>query len=68
MRLAAEILADIRAQGLEPGARLRSERELASGYGVAYQTLRKAMKVLAERGIVESVHGQGTYVRKVPPE
>ncbi len=43
--------------------RLPSERDLASEYGVAYGTVRRAMEVLRERGLVESVHGRGTFVK-----
>jgi GntR family transcriptional regulator len=44
--------------------RLSAERDLASEYGVAYGTVRRAMEVLRERGLVESVHGRGTFVRE----
>ncbi len=46
--------------------RLPSERSLADEYGVAYTTVRHAMEVLRERGIIVTVHGRGTFVR--PPE
>ena len=46
--------------------RLPSERDLASEYGVAYGTVRRAMEVLRERGLVESVHGRGTFVKADP--
>jgi GntR family transcriptional regulator len=65
-QIADEIEADILAEDLEPGTRLRSERELAVAYGCAYVTLRKAIAVLRERGIVETRHGQGTYVIRKP--
>jgi DNA-binding GntR family transcriptional regulator len=45
------------------GARLLSERALAEYYEVAFNTIRGAMKVLRERGLVESVHGRGTFVK-----
>ena len=43
--------------------RLPAERDLASEYGVAYGTVRRAMEVLRERGLVQSVHGRGTFTR-----
>jgi DNA-binding GntR family transcriptional regulator len=43
--------------------RLPAERDLASEYGVAYGTIRRAMEVLRERGLVETVHGRGTFVK-----
>jgi len=43
-------------------ARLPPERELASDYGVAYDTVRRAMALLRERSLIITVHGRGTYV------
>jgi GntR family transcriptional regulator len=65
VQVADKISADIKAEGLKPGTRLRPERELATTYEVAYATLRKAMGVLRERGVIETVHGQGTYIKSV---
>lgn len=45
--------------------RMPSERALAEEYGVAYGTVRRAMALLRERGLVESVHGRGTFA--TPP-
>jgi GntR family transcriptional regulator len=43
-------------------AKLPSERSLAEEYGVAYTTVRHAMALLRERGVIITVHGRGTYV------
>ena len=48
----------------QPGSRLPPERELASEYGCAYNTLRRAMSVLRERGLIITMHGRGTYVAR----
>jgi DNA-binding GntR family transcriptional regulator len=65
--LVAEDIADRIASGeLAPGTRLRSERDLAEHYGRSYGTVRRAMEVLRERGLIETVHGRGTYVRAQP--
>jgi GntR family transcriptional regulator len=61
-RVADDIAARIRSGELKPGARLLSERALAERYEVAYGTVRRAMKELREAGLVESVHGRGTFV------
>jgi GntR family transcriptional regulator len=66
--VADHIIARVRAGELRPGARLRSERDLAEEYGVAYLTVRRAMAVLRERGYVETVHGKGTFVTDPLPE
>jgi DNA-binding GntR family transcriptional regulator len=50
----------------EISVRLPSERGIAEEYGVAYTTVRHAMAVLRERGLIVTVHGRGTYVK--PPE
>jgi GntR family transcriptional regulator len=46
--------------------KLPSERSFAEEYGVAYTTVRHAMALLRERGIIVTVHGRGTFV--TPPE
>jgi GntR family transcriptional regulator len=59
-------VADLLAARIEAGeltGRMPAERDLAADYGVAYGTVRRAMEVLRERGLVESVHGRGTFVR-----
>jgi Bacterial regulatory proteins, gntR family len=40
--------------------------ELAQHYGVAKMTVRRALEVLRERGIVQTLHGRGSVVVKVP--
>ena len=43
--------------------KLPSERSFAEEYGVAYTTVRHAMALLRERGLIVTVHGRGTYVK-----
>jgi len=42
--------------------KLPAERALADDYGVAYVTLRHAMQVLREQGLIVTIHGRGTFV------
>jgi GntR family transcriptional regulator len=42
--------------------KLPAERALAEEYEVAYQTLRHAMQVLRERGLIITRQGRGTFV------
>ena len=42
--------------------RLPAERDLARELGVAYQTMRHAMKVLRDRGLIITRQGRGTFV------
>ena len=62
LRVAEDIAARIASGELAPGTRLRSERDLAEYYGMAYGTIRHAMKILRERGLIKTVHGRGTFV------
>jgi GntR family transcriptional regulator len=48
--------------------KLPSERSFAEEYGVAYTTVRHAMALLRERGIIVTVHGRGTFVTPREPE
>ncbi len=52
----------VRIEAGEIVHRLPSERDLAKEYGVAYQTVRHAMKVLRERGLIITRQGRGTFV------
>jgi DNA-binding GntR family transcriptional regulator len=55
-------MARITSGELAPGAQLPAERELAAEYGVSYDTIRRASALLRERGLIETVHGRGTFV------
>lgn len=69
VRLANHIEARIRAGELSLGRRLPAERDQAAEYGVAYMTVRRAMKELRERGLIRSVLGRGTYImEELPPQ
>lgn len=61
---AADHIAACIADGrLEAGEQLPSERYLSDDWEIGYQTVRHAMDVLRERGLVVSRQGKGTYVR-----
>lgn len=51
-----------------PGDKLPTERELAQSHGVSRIPVREAMKILEQRGIVESKHGSGNYVKSIDEE
>lgn len=54
----------IRVNGAEcrVGDVLPGEKALAEQYGVSRMTIRKAVDMLIEWGLVERRHGSGTYV------
>lgn len=60
--LIERISAMIRTGELVPGNRLPPERKLAEMFGVSRNSLRQAFQALAERGIIESRQGDGTYL------
>ncbi len=63
----AELAADLRGRILrgqwQPGEALTAESELARTYGVALGTIRQAIALLVERGMLERRHGKGTFVK-----
>ena len=67
VRVAADIAARIASGELGPGTRLRSERDLAAHYGVAYGTMRRAMQHLREQNLIVTIHGRGTFVAQDRP-
>lgn len=62
VQIADDITGRITSGELRPGARLLSERALAEYYGRSYQTVRRAMEVLRERGLIVTIQGRGTFV------
>jgi GntR family transcriptional regulator len=42
--------------------KLPAERALAEEYEVSYTTVRHAMAVLRDRGLVVSIHGRGSFI------
>ena len=56
----------IRAGRWQPGTRLPSENELVNGLGVSRMTVHRALRELTQEGLLERVHGLGTFVAKPP--
>jgi GntR family transcriptional regulator len=61
-RVAEALAADIAAGRLKAGDQIPSERAIAEEMGVSRMTARHALRVLSERGVVQSRVGQGTFV------
>jgi GntR family transcriptional regulator, transcriptional repressor for pyruvate dehydrogenase complex len=53
---------------LQAGQRLPAERELAAQLGVSRPSLREAIRALIALNILESRHGEGTFVSSLEPE
>ena len=61
-RIVEQIERSILTGQLKPGDQLPPERDLAGQFGVSRTAIREAMKVLREKGLIESQHGRGTFV------
>jgi GntR family transcriptional regulator len=61
--LASALRQRILAGEWPPGHALPAETTLASEHGVALGTLRRALDVLDDQGLIERRHGRGTFVR-----
>lgn len=65
-QVAAEIRNGIAEGEYKPGAPLPSEAQLIERYGVSRPTVRKAIAALRAEGLIEVIHGKGSYVRALP--
>ena len=64
--LADRLLDAIREQGLQPGDRLPSEREIGERYGVSRTVVREAVRNLAGRNVVRTRRGASPTVAAFP--
>lgn len=62
VQLADRIGEQISSGDLPAGSKLPSELEMADEYGIARLTARRTMRLLAERGLVKTLPGKGTFV------
>lgn len=65
--IADEYRAKIQSGSLAAGARLPGERLLSEERGVAIETVRRAYRLLIQEGLIEQLHGKGTFVRAWKP-
>ncbi|MCR4777627.1 MAG: GntR family transcriptional regulator [Lachnospiraceae bacterium] len=62
MAVVKGIKRQIELKELKPGEKVQSENELSKQYGLSRQTIRHALSVLVDEGILRSRQGSGTYV------
>ena len=62
IQLAQWIREKIQADGLEKGDKFYTEYALTELFGVSRQTVRQAINVLINEGVLESRQGSGTYI------
>jgi len=48
---------------LQPGDKLPSQLKLSQSFGVGSRSVREAVKALESRGLVETIHGKGVFVK-----
>lgn len=64
----AGVLRDrISTGSLPPGRRLPSEKDLHDEFGLARETVRRALALLRNEGLIEVRLGHGTFVTEAPP-
>jgi len=61
-RITERLIAAIRSGELSAGQKLPSETELAASLCVSRNILREAIKTLEMFGVIESIHGRGTFL------
>jgi DNA-binding GntR family transcriptional regulator len=64
VQLANELRARIESGDLEPGQPIPSESYLQQEHGVSRGTVREAVAILREQGLVVTIQGRGTYVAR----
>ncbi|MFF1769126.1 GntR family transcriptional regulator [Streptomyces sp. NPDC058249] len=63
-QIADDLRRSIREGERKPGERLPSETRLAEHYRRSVPTVRDALRLLREEGLIEKVHGRGNFVRR----
>lgn len=57
------LIRDIAAGRLLDGERLPPERDMAESLHTSVGTLRKSLKILEQKGMLQRIHGSGNYIR-----
>lgn len=63
-KVAAHLIVRIKAGEFPPDAMLPSERALVEYYGVALNTVRRALDELRDRGLIVTLAAKGTFVKR----
>ena len=68
MRLADDILSYIRETQIRPGMRIPSERKLAEMFHTSRASVREAVRILHNKGIIDIQVGNGMYLKETLSE
>ncbi len=60
----SDVLAELATRDLGPGGAIPSERDLMATYDVSRATVRKSIDSLVAGGLLEKIHGKGTFVAR----
>jgi GntR family transcriptional regulator len=66
-QVASLVRAQIQSGELAPGAKVPTEAELSGRYAASRNTIRLALDVLRNEGLIVSQQGRGSFVRTEPP-
>ena len=66
LQLADKIRDEIKSGKIIPGEKLMSENEMANYYRIGRLTIREALSVLVNEGLLAKQHGKGTFCIAVP--
>ena len=61
-----DITASIHAGTLKPGDKLPSIAQLVEQYGISATMIKFALRILGERGLIETHQGKGSFVAEPP--
>ncbi|MES2211408.1 MAG: GntR family transcriptional regulator [Chloroflexota bacterium] len=64
VQVADAVQREIEAGRPGPGEPIASESYMGQTYGVARGTVRRAVALLVERGLVVTIQGRGSYVKR----
>ena len=68
IQLADKIRQEIREGKINPGDKLMSESEMVKYYQIGRLTIREALSVLVNEGLLIKHHGKGTFCAAVPSD
>lgn len=68
LQVAGSVRAAIQSGEYGPGAQLPTYQEFADSWGVAINTVKAALTLLRDEGLVVTRHGKGSFVRTQSPD